>query len=150
MAGEESDRMQESIGKDIRRLLKLVALVALVGLFIHYAWGGFRDPPLGPQIDASQLGIRNVGLALKEFELSVGRCPTTEEGLMALLKCPNEGEANCWKGPYLNQEEMPKDAWGHDLHYRSPSIHEKTYDLWSSGPDGIEGNQDDIVNWKRK
>ncbi|MCH7592751.1 MAG: type II secretion system protein GspG [Planctomycetes bacterium] len=42
------------------------------------------------------------------------------------------------------------EIWGNDLIYQSPGEHnEKKFDLSSAGPDGIAGNVDDIVNWKR-
>ncbi len=43
-----------------------------------------------------------------------------------------------------------KDPWGNDYIYRAPGRHNKRgYDLFSRGPDGIEGNADDIVNWEK-
>ena len=46
---------------------------------------------------------------------------------------------------------MPKDRFGHDWGYRQKSEHgnEDTYDLWSIGRDGIEGNEDDVVSWDK-
>jgi len=40
------------------------------------------------------------------------------------------------------------DPWNNAYHYVYPGVHNKGgYDLWSSGPDGVDGNDDDIKNW---
>lgn len=40
------------------------------------------------------------------------------------------------------------DAWGNPFLYRSPGIrHPAGFDLWSMGPDGMSGTEDDIENW---
>jgi len=42
---------------------------------------------------------------------------------------------------------VPKDPWGRAYAYRCPGSH-GDYDLFSVGPDGIEGNEDDACSWK--
>ncbi len=40
------------------------------------------------------------------------------------------------------------DAWGNPLQFRCPGTHNPAaYDLWSQGPDGTDGTDDDITNW---
>jgi len=82
-------------------------------------------------------------LALDMFELHNSRFPTTEEGLAALRS--NPGNLASWKGPYLKKD--PVDPWGRSYAYRSPGEHNNDYDVYSKGPDGTEGNADDIGNW---
>ena len=82
----------------------------------------------------------NVASALKTFEVDVGRYPTTEEGLQALMEAPDVAG---WRGPYL--ERVAADAWGRPLVYRCPGTdHPVEFDLFSVGPDGVEGTADDI------
>ena len=41
-----------------------------------------------------------------------------------------------------------KDPWSRDLMYKAPGEHNpESYDLWSIGPDGQDGTDDDIGNW---
>ena len=92
---------------------------------------------------AALADIANIKTALSIFEVDVGRYPTTEEGLAALLKAPQalSGE---WRGPYL--AKAPLDKWGHDYIYLMPGTDDPTsYDLSSAGPDGIPGTDDDIT-----
>ncbi len=83
---------------------------------------------------------------LLSYKTSTGGFPTTAQGLRALLIQP-VGVAN-WKGPYILTNEVPKDPWGTTLQYLFPGIHHPdSYDLWSLGPDKMDGTADDIVNW---
>ena len=88
----------------------------------------------------------NLSLALKLYEVDNGRYPTTEQGLGALLDKPaSPPTPKNWKGPYLEQE--PLDPWKRPYHYRYPGDHPpRDYDLYSFGPDGVQG-EDDITNW---
>lgn len=52
---------------------------------------------------------------LMTFKLAVGRYPTTEEGLKALLEAP-EAVSDRWKGPYVRN--IPLDPWGNAYQYR--------------------------------
>jgi general secretion pathway protein G len=83
---------------------------------------------------------------LLAFHAHIGRFPTTEEGLLALLH-PPPGEDSKWRGPYLAHDTLPVDPWGRRYQYRSPALKSTTgYDLWSLGPDGVV-SADDIGNW---
>lgn len=90
----------------------------------------------------------NITLALDLYALDTGTYPTTEQGLVALVTKPSiapipEG----WKGPYL-KKGIPKDPWGRAYLYRYPGeVNKEDYDLYSYGADGVEGGEDDVVNW---
>lgn len=84
-------------------------------------------------------------LALDLFEMDIGRYPTTEEGLGALRSNPSSLTA--WKGPYLKTKKDYNDPWGKAYVYKVPGAHNNDYDLYSSGPNGVEGDNDDIGNW---
>jgi general secretion pathway protein G len=73
------------------------------------------------------------------------RFPEGRAGLLALVEKPRE--AKNWHGPYLDGK-IPKDPWGNDYLYECPGTHNRdAYDLWSAGPDGVSGTEDDITNW---
>jgi general secretion pathway protein G len=72
-----------------------------------------------------------------------GAYPTQEEGLDVLVGKPQNDEEE-----EKNKKRL-RDSWGRRFQYRIPGVHRKdSYDLWSNGPDGIEGTEDDITNWK--
>ena len=92
----------------------------------------------------------NLGHALDLYELDNGMYPTTEQGLQALVEPPGSGSpGERWKGPYVKKKQF-KDPWGHAYQYRSPGTQTLDYDLFSLGPNGVEGGGDDIGNWEQK
>jgi type II secretion system protein G len=83
---------------------------------------------------------------LQAFRDHVGRYPTTDEGLSALLAAPKSVEER-WLGPYV-EHKIPADPWDRPYNYRSPAVKSsKGYDLWSLGPDPSR-DHDDIGNWR--
>lgn len=82
---------------------------------------------------------------LMAYKIDTGNYPTTEQGLKALMKAPENVKR--WKGPYL--EKLQDDPWGHPYQYRFPGEKNPTgYDVWSYGPSGVEG-KDEIGNWEQ-
>lgn len=92
----------------------------------------------------------NIAIALDLYELDNGRYPTTEQGLRALISKPSSSPApSNWNGPYLKKRKLPVDPWGREYVYLSPGLHNiEDYDLYSYGPDGVEGGGDDVTNWE--
>ncbi len=92
------------------------------------------------KVDTARLQIRNFMSALEMYRIKVNKYPTTSEGLESLVNPPNNLK------PFLN--EIPKDPWSKDYVYVSPGSHGKLgFDISSAGPDGIEGNEDDVNSW---
>jgi general secretion pathway protein G len=86
--------------------------------------------------EVAKAKIEQIGGQLELYKLDVGRYPTTQEGLGALLAAPS-GVAN-WNGPYIKDGKLLKDPWTRDYVYRSPA-EKGGYDLLSLGADGKEG-----------
>ncbi len=84
-------------------------------------------------------------IAIDLFEVDSGRLPTTEEGLGALRS--NPGALAGWKGPYV--KKSPVDPWGRPYEYRVPGTYDNDYDVYSLGPNGQEGDADDVGNWEQ-
>lgn len=89
-----------------------------------------------------------ISSAIASYQMTIGIFPTTEQGLQALYEKPIIPPIpQNWDGPYMERE--PIDPWGKPYQYRYPSIHGKKFDLWSFGPDGKDGTDDDITNWAK-
>lgn len=93
----------------------------------------------------------NLAAALDLYELDNGLYPTTAQGLAALKSAPTSAPMpKRWRGPYLKKNSL-SDPWGNPYVYRSPGSHNAAdYDLFSTGPDGAEGNGDDVTNWDER
>ena len=126
-------------------LIELMLVVIILGVLAAMVMPRLAGRSEEARVAAARTDIQtNISLALDLFEMDQRRFPTSEEGLQALLN--NPGGITTWKGPYLKRE--PKDPWGNLYHYVHPGSHsQQDYDLYSSGPNGVEGDSDDIGNW---
>ena len=128
----------------IELLLVLVILTALAAVVVPK----FTRRSEQARITAARTDVANLEVALDAFEVDTGRYPTTEEGLTAILQQPADVKA--WHGPYIKRG-LPKDPWGNPYVYRRPGQHNTSgYDLYSFGPNGQEGGDDDIDNWSER
>ena len=127
-------------------LLELLVVMVIIGLL-----AGYVGPRLFSQIGksetkAARAQITALETALDQYRLDIGRYPTTEMGLTALMVKPaNEAR---WAGPYL-RKKLPDDPWGRPYLYKQPGEHGE-FDLYSHGKDGQpggSGDDADVTNW---
>ncbi|MGE5466797.1 MAG: type II secretion system major pseudopilin GspG [Ignavibacteria bacterium] len=127
-------------------LLELLVVVAIIGLLAGYVGPKYFGQIGKAEVKEARAQIDALEKSLDAYRLDVGRYPTTEQGLAALVKAP-PGIAN-WAGPYL-KKGVPPDPWGHPYQYKSPGDH-GDYDVWTYGKDGAPGGSGenaDIGNW---
>jgi general secretion pathway protein G len=78
----------------------------------------------GAKSKSAAIQINDLEQALELYKLDVGKFPTSEQGLNALVRQPSG--ARGWNGPYLKKGELPDDPWGNAYEYQysggSPSI----------------------------
>lgn len=138
-------RTRDSSGFTLIELMIVMAIIALLAAFVAPRFLGKKEQA---EVQAARAQIEMFGTALDAFRLDVGRYPTTEEGLDALIHKP--ASADRWDGPYLRKELIPTDPWKNPYLYKSPGDH-GAYDIISYGADktpGGEGNNRDINSWE--
>ncbi len=128
-------------------LLELLVVITILGLLAATV-GTVALNYLGrAKSETTQLRIDQISAGLDLYRLDVGRYPTEEEGLRALIEEP--GNAEKWSGPYLKKAEALNDAWGTAFLYNSPGQHGEV-DIYSLGADKADGGEDedkDVTNW---
>jgi general secretion pathway protein G len=128
-------------------LLELLVVLVILGLL-----AGLVAPQVFSYLgrartDTARIQIENLGGLLDLYRLDVGRYPSEDEGLRALLDRPPGLQG--WNGPYLTRADALLDPWGRPYLYRQPGRH-GPYDLYSLGADGVEGSTGenaDVTNW---
>jgi len=128
-------------------LIEILVVLVLIGVVLGIVGGNFIGRGEKAKADAAKIEIGQIGQTLDLFKLEVGRYPTSQEGLQALISAPPG--VNNWNGPYWKKNEIPKDPWGNEYKYATPGQH-GAYDLLSYGADGKEGGEGpnkDITNW---
>jgi general secretion pathway protein G len=129
-------------------LIELLVVLMILGLI-----AGVIGPRVvgylgGAKSDTAKLQIEELGAALDLYKLEVGRYPSTEESLQALVQAP--AGTTGWRGPYLKKKQVPKDPWGNPYRYAAPGQH-GVYDIYSYGADNRQGGEDenkDVVSWE--
>src|SRR5581483_8515520 len=119
-------------------LMEILVVLTLIGIITGIVAGNFIGKGEKAKADAAKIEIGQIGQALDLFKLEVGRYPTTQEGLQALVTAP-PGATN-WNGPYWKQSTVPKDPFGNEYKYTAPGAH-VAYDIVSYGADGKEGGE---------
>jgi general secretion pathway protein G len=117
-------------------LLELLVVIVIIGLLAAYV-----GPKYFAQLGKSEVTIAKAQMeafekSLDTYRLDVGRYPSTEEGMAALMAAPATAGAK-WNGPYL-KKGVPLDPWGHPYQYRSPGT-KGDYEILSTGKDGQPG-----------
>lgn len=117
-------------------LLELLVVIVIIGLLASYV-----GPKYFSQLGKSEVTIARAQIdafekSLDTYRLDVGRFPSTDEGLAALLEAPASATLK-WNGPYL-KKVVPLDPWGHPYQYRSPGV-KGDFDIISLGRDGQPG-----------
>jgi general secretion pathway protein G len=127
-------------------LMELLVVLAILGLLMSLVGPQVLNQLGGAKSKTAAIQIKDLEQALEMYKLDVGRFPSTEQGLDALVEKP-AGVAG-WNGPYL-KDDVPQDPWKRDYHYKYPGDRGEL-DIFSYGANGSEGGEGedaDLGNW---
>jgi general secretion pathway protein G len=127
-------------------LLELLVVMVIIGLLAAYVGPKYFSQVGKSEVKTSRAQIVGFEKALQQYRLDVGRLPSTEQGLEALITKP--ANISKWDGPYL-EKAVPLDPWGRPYNYVSPGEH-SDFDISSYGRDGRPGGDGldaDITSW---
>src|SRR6266511_5981244 len=128
-------------------LIEILVVLVLLAVIMSVVAGNYLGRGEKAKADAAKIEIGQISQTLDLYKLEVGRYPTSQEGLQALI-APPAGVSN-WNGPYWKKATVPKDPWGNDYVYVFPGQH-GAYDIMSYGADGKEGGDGadkDVASW---
>jgi general secretion pathway protein G len=127
-------------------LLEVMVVIVIIGLI-----GGMVVPNLMGNMDKAEIkkavsDISALETSLTMYKMDNYKYPNTEQGLEALTqetdieplprRFPNGG--------YVKR--LPADPWGNEYQLLNPGEN-GDIDIFSMGPDGEAGTEDDIGNW---
>jgi general secretion pathway protein G len=98
------------------------------------------------QLKKAAVDIQSLESAIERYKLQTNIFPTTEQGLDALV---TEPDIDPIPRNYPAQgfiKRLPQDPWGNDYQLISPG-EVGLVDIFSYGPDGEPGTDDDIGTW---
>lgn len=128
-------------------LIEIIIAITIVGIMAATAVSMLKGNIDDAREKSAMADIDAMSTQLIVYEGRAGRPPTTEQGIKALWEKPtSEPIPDRWIA--LMTEEK-KDPWGFPYKYEyPPKRSKKSYDIWSVGPDGQDGTEDDIGNFK--
>jgi general secretion pathway protein G len=133
-------------GFTLIEIMVVMVIIAILGALIGPQILGRVDEA---RVTKAQADIRTLSTSLDLYRMDNFQYPTTDQGLDALVRKPDDPSVRNWKaGGYV--QKLSKDPWGNDYQYLFPGTRGGAYDLYSLGADGQpggEGNDADIGNW---
>lgn len=116
-------------------LFEILIVIAIIGLLAALAVPRLAKSLGKAQVQTTRANIALLNGAVVGFRADVGRYPSEQEGLTALVS--NDASIDNWDGPYLEKRSLPKDGWNRDFRYKLDE--EFGYRIVSYGADGQPG-----------
>ena len=127
-------------------LLEVMVVLVIIGMIMAIVAPNIMGQQEEAAIDKATLDIQRLEDALSMYKLRNKTYPTTEQGLEALKeKTSIEPIPKRFPdGGFI--DSLPEDPWGNPYKLIYPGEIGKI-DVFSMGPDGQVGTEDDIGNW---
>jgi general secretion pathway protein G len=124
-------------------LLVLIILVVIGTIVVPNIFGAKEKA----DINTAKAQITPLKAAIRMYRLNMNKYPASLNDLFD--KPSDAAEAEKWGQAYLSDKLAP-DPWGNAYQYAYPGKHNTNeFDVWSNGPDGQSGTDDDIGNWEK-
>ena len=136
---EHKTRRRKRRGFTLIEVLLVLAILVILSTMVTL---GFQRTLSRSKISAALAQIDLFETPLNMYQMDMLSLPATNDGLDALIQVPSSGYQEKWQGPYLGDDAIPPDPWGQPYHYEM--IDAERYRIWSAGPDGQDGTEDDV------
>ncbi len=127
-------------------LIEIMVVLFIIGMMAAFVAPQIFENQGTAQIKKAAVDIQTLEGQLEMYKLRTNRFPTTEQGLEALVSMPTIDPI---PRNYPNEgfiKRLPLDPWGNPYQLLSPGEIDNI-DIYSFGPDMIEGTDDDIGTW---
>lgn len=127
-------------------LLELLVVIGILALLAAVVAPQVLDNREEARLKKAAVDVQQLESAINMYQLRFNMIPTTDQGLEALVSQPTIDPIprNYPENGLI--ERLPKDPWGNDYVLLNPGQIGKV-DIYSVGPDGQDGTDDDIGTW---
>ena len=131
----KANSKEVSKGFSLLEIMVTITIMTMIMGAVGVGVMGYLDKS---KIKQAKIDIGTISNALDLYKTEFGRYPDSDDGLSRLVE-----------EKILKEKKVPLDPWGNEYVYIYPgSNNEDGFDLYSFGPDGKEGGNDDITNWE--
>lgn len=139
MSGTQMGR----VGRQVRRgftIIEVLVIIVIIGVIAAVV-----APRLINRIGQAKTSVAannaaSLATAMKTYQIDCG-LPESGASLAVLFEKP--GNAESWKGPYINNADELKDPWGNPFVLVIPGVKNVDFDVVSYGADGQPGGTGD-------
>ncbi len=127
-------------------LIEIMVVIVILGILGSFVVPNIMGSQERANMQKAVSDINALETSLKMYKMDNYDYPSTEQGIEALVsqtdieplprRFPDEG--------YITR--LPKDPWGNEYQLLNPGENGKI-DVFTMGPDGEAGTDDDIGNW---
>ncbi|TYK67127.1 MULTISPECIES: type II secretion system major pseudopilin GspG [Colwellia] len=127
-------------------LLEVMVVIVILGILASMVVPNLMGSQERANMQKAVSDVTALETSLSLYKMDNYDYPTTEQGLDALVEMSDvEPEPRRFPDDgYIKR--LPKDPWGNDYVLLNPGEQGKM-DVFSVGPDGEAGTEDDIGNW---
>ena len=137
------NRRQNQSGFTLLEIMVVIVILGVLASMVAPNIIGNKDKADLQKAVSDIVALEN---ALDMYKLENNVYPSTQQGLEALVSKPSGSpEPRSYRdNGYIRR--LPKDPWGNEYLMLSPGEHGPV-DIFSAGPDGQPGTDDDTGNW---
>ncbi|MFC3122637.1 type II secretion system major pseudopilin GspG [Agaribacter flavus] len=127
-------------------LIEIMVVLFIIGIMAAVVAPQILGNKDAASIKKAAVDIQQLENSLEMYQLRTNTMPTTEQGLEALVSIPTIDPIpkNYPEDGIIRR--LPLDPWGNDYVLLNPGQVDK-FDIYSFGPDQIDGTEDDIGTW---
>lgn len=139
-----------SKGDEGLTLVELMVVIVIIGLLATVVVINVLPSQDRAMVEKARADVQTLSNALMLYKTHNLSFPTTDQGLQALVKAPDNlrNPARYQPGGYI--QSLPADPWDNPYRYRFPGERGAQFDIYSTGADGQPGGDGlnaDIGNW---
>ncbi|MGB1262103.1 MAG: type II secretion system major pseudopilin GspG [Cognaticolwellia sp.] len=127
-------------------LLEVMVVIVILGILASMVVPNLMGSQERANMQKAVSDINALETSLSMYKMDNYKYPSTEQGLEALVTETDIEPAprRFPEGGYVKR--LPNDPWGNEYQLLNPGEH-GNMDVFSMGPDGEAGTDDDIGNW---
>lgn len=130
-------------GFTLMEVLLVLVILVILGSIVVPLYTGIQG---SAETKAARTQVDLLEHTIDMYKLNAKKLPSS---LDDLIQRPSDLKEDRWAGPYIKDNKELVDPWDNPYKYTPNGKHNSgSYDVWSTGPDGQDGNDDDIGNWK--
>lgn len=112
-------------------IIEMMIVLVIMGMVMVTIGGYSFNAIQNARLQDARIQVSQLANGLEEYRVMIGEYPQSLDGL-----------TNPPRGLSPIRREVPNDPWGNPFQYRRQSA--DSYELFSMGPDGRSGTEDDI------